>query len=195
MKSRLRILTLLVLPIVSGAAPVLAQTSVDDYYRQWVDYKDGEVSMAFDQTPIPFALRAIRARTGFQIVIPQPSESKVVNLRVDRQPLEPAVRSVIATIGYKNFALLYDDTGRPNRAIVVGTQPLALAAAKAETNTNSTLSADEREKLQKDLERWNELKQEERGRIEDRLKTLPESAEREQLVKLYGWQVLGLKKN
>jgi hypothetical protein len=194
MKSCLPIVALSALLIVSNAAPVLAQNSVDDYYRQWVDYKDGAVSMAFDQTPIPFALRAIHAGTGFQIVIPQPLESKVVNLRVDRQPLEPAVRSVIATIGYKNFALLYDDAGRPNRAIVVAAQPPA-PAAKDETKTNAALSADEREKLQKDLERWNELKQEERGRIEDRLKTLPESDEREQLVKLYGRQVLGLKKN
>ena len=44
------------------------------------------------------------------------------------------------------------------------------------------------------MERWNELKQEERGRIEDRLKSLPESEEREQLVKVYGRQILGLAK-
>jgi hypothetical protein len=47
--------------------------------------------------------------------------------------------------------------------------------------------------LQKDLARWGELKQEERGRIEDRLKTLPPSEEREQLVKEYGRKLLGIK--
>jgi hypothetical protein len=48
--------------------------------------------------------------------------------------------------------------------------------------------------LHKDLARWSDLKQEERGRIEDRLKNLPPSEEREQLVKEYGQQVLGLSK-
>jgi hypothetical protein len=44
------------------------------------------------------------------------------------------------------------------------------------------------------LERWTELKQEERGRIEDRLKNLPASETRELLVAEYGRQVLGLTK-
>ena len=34
------------------------------------DYRDGEISLTFDQTPVPFALHAIHAKTGFQIVIP-----------------------------------------------------------------------------------------------------------------------------
>jgi hypothetical protein len=54
---------------------------------------------------------------------------------------------------------------------------------------------EQRDKLQKDLERWTELKQEERGRIEDRLKNLSASEEREQLVTEYGRQVLGLTKS
>jgi hypothetical protein len=55
------------------------------------------------------------------------------------------------------------------------------------------LKSEERDTLQKELERWGELKQEERGRIEDRLKTLPPSEEREQLVKEYGRKLLGIK--
>ena len=55
------------------------------------------------------------------------------------------------------------------------------------------LTTDEREKIHKALERWSDLKQEERGRIEDRLKTLPPSEEREQLVAEYGRQILGIK--
>jgi hypothetical protein len=55
------------------------------------------------------------------------------------------------------------------------------------------LNPEEREALQKELERWAELKQEERGRIEDRLKTLPPSEEREQLVKDYARKLLGIK--
>ena len=176
-----------------------AQTSGEDLYREWVDYRDGEISVDFDQTPVQFALYAIHAKTGFQIVMPAMSEAKAVSFRVSRQALEPAMRSLISRIGYKNFALMYDDTGRPHRAIILGGQPIAAessAAAAVAKNEPAAqpLSTDERAKLQKELERWNELKQEERGRIEDRLKTLPESEEREQLVKAYGRQVLGLDK-
>ena len=55
------------------------------------------------------------------------------------------------------------------------------------------LRAQERAQLQKELDRWAELKQEDRGRIEERLKTLPPSEDREQLVKEYGRQLLGIK--
>jgi hypothetical protein len=92
---------------------------------------------------------------------------------------------------------MYDDHGRPHRAVVLGAQtqaePATSTAAKSEATTQP-LTADERDKLQKDLARWSDLKQEERGRLEDRLKNLPPSEEREQLVKEYGQQVLGLAK-
>jgi hypothetical protein len=183
--------------ILLHSASAAAQNASDDYYRQWVDFRDGEISVDFDRTPIPFALHAIHARTGFQIVIPSPAEPRVLNLRLQRQPLEPAIRSLISTIGYRNFALLYDENGRPSRAVVLGSQPL-VAAPIEETEKNesskSPPSGDEQEKLQKELSRWRELKQAERSRIEDRLKKLPASAEREQLVNEYGRQVLGLNK-
>jgi type II secretory pathway component GspD/PulD (secretin) len=185
------------LPIISLAAflwtpAARAQTEVNDFYRQWVDYRNGAVSLAFDQTPIRFAISALHATTGFQIVVPSVTEIKVVNLKLHQQPLEPAIRSLISSIGYKNFAMIYDEKGQANRAVVLGAQPQIderTAVAKTESMT-LPLSSDEREKLQKDLERWGDLKQEERGRIEDRLKNLPESDERDQLVKLYGKQIL-----
>jgi hypothetical protein len=181
----------------AAAAPTFAETASDDFYREWVDYRDGEITVDFDQTPVQFALYAIHAKTGFQIVMPSASETKAVSFRVSRLALEPAMRSLISKIGYKNFAFMYDQNGRPNRAIILGgqqamTEPTAMVA-KNET-TAQPLSVDERAKLQKDLERWNELKQEERGRIEDRLKNLPASDEREELVREYGKQVLAIKK-
>jgi len=185
------------LPIISLAVflstpAARAQTDVNDFYRQWVDYRNGAVSLAFDQTPIPFAISALHATTGFQIIVPSASEIKVVNLKLHQQPLEPAVRSLISSIGYKNFAMIYDEKGQANRAVVLGAQPQIderTAVAKTESMT-LPLSSDEREKLQKDLERWGDLKQEERSRIEDRLKNLPESDESDQLIKLYGRQIL-----
>jgi hypothetical protein len=56
------------------------------------------------------------------------------------------------------------------------------------------LTAEERDQLQKQLERWGELTQEDRGRIEFRLKALPTSDDRELLISEYGRQILGIKK-
>ena len=93
---------------------------------------------------------------------------------------------------------MYDADGRPHRAVVLDAQPEALTSVEANSDdavpASEPLATGEREKLQRELERWRELKQEERGRIEDRLKSLPPSDEREQLVQEYGRQVLGVKK-
>jgi len=103
------------------------------------------------------------------------------------------MRSLISTIGYDNFALLYDNVGRPSSAVVLSAQPIAAEAVKKDTS-NQPLTAQEQEKLQKELARWRELKEDERSRIEARLKDLPPTEEREKLVGEYGRQVLGLSK-
>ena len=76
---------------LSSLAPALAQSDADEFYRQWIDYRDGQISVAFDKTPVQFALHAFEARTGFQIVVPSTTEPQVVSLRLDRQPLEAPV--------------------------------------------------------------------------------------------------------
>ena len=179
-----------------ATTPAVAQTSGDDFYQQWVNVKDGEVSIAFNQTPVRFALDAFHAKTGFNIVVPTSTESQTVNLRLNRQAVEPAVRSLISTIGFNNFALVYDQQGRPHSAVVLGALPTQPAVAKNAVSTNTPvapLTIEERDRLKKDLDRWNELKQEERGLIEARLRSVPPSEDREILVKEYGRQVLGLK--
>jgi hypothetical protein len=194
MKNYLKIGFLLAPLAIAGFTPALAQNASEDYYRQWVDYQDGQISVTFDQTPVDFALYAIHAKTGFQILIPANVETKFVNLRLERQPLESAVRSVISTIGFRNFAMLYDENGQPHRAVVLGVQPLpAVSAAERPERIVAPLTIEESDKLQQDLDRWNDLKEEERGRIEDRLRNSPPSDEREFLVREYGRQVLGLK--
>ena len=198
MKSRIVVGLSILLLGFSAAQPVTAQTSDEALFKQWVNYKDGEVSVAFDQTPVDLALYAIRERTGFQIDIPAPvSETKVINLRLERSPMEPAMRTVISNIGFRNFALMYDDSGRPNRAVVLGTNQSTVTEptdANAQASESQKITNEEREKIQQDLARWTELKQEERGRIEDRLKTIPESEVRENLLKEYARQLLGIKK-
>lgn len=179
--------SMVLLPVAS----ISAQNDVDEFYRQWIDYRNGEVSVTFEETPLLFALHAFHARTGFQIVVPTTMERKVVSLRINRQPLEPAVRSLISTIGFGNFALMYDDNGRPRQAVVLGAQPVPPAPSAEPVIV--PLSVQERDRLQKDLARWIELKQEERGKIEDRLKNLQPSDDREVLVREYGRQLLETK--
>jgi hypothetical protein len=183
------------------AKPAFSQETADAFYQEWIDYRDGEISMAFNQIPVELALDAIRVRTGLQIIVPPVAGNKLLSLQLNRLPLEPAVRSFISYIGFKNFALMYDDDGRPNRAVVLGvpsddsSNRLAVKAHSAQPNepVAQPLTAKERENIQKELERWSALNQEERGRIEDRLKALPPSKEREQLVAEYGRQLLGIK--
>jgi hypothetical protein len=184
------------LALLTTALPlrVSAQNDVDELYRPWIDYRNGEISIAFEQTPVPFALHAFHARTGFEIVVPSSTEPQVVSLRLNRQALEPAVRSLISTIGYRNFAVIYDDHGQPHRAVVLGVQPIPVANAEQTIDSSLPITLEERQQIKKDLDRWHDLKQEERGRIEDRLKTLPTSDEREALVKEYGRQLLGITK-
>jgi len=182
---------------LSSLAPALAQSDADEFYRQWIDYRDGQISVAFDKTPVQFALHAFEARTGFQIVVPSTTEPQVVSLRLDRQPLEPAVRSLISTIGYRNFAMMYDESGRPHRAVVLNVQPQPVQSANPTEDTENATSPftlEERDRIKSELDHWNDLKQDERSRIEDRLKTLPSSEDREILVKEYGRQLLGLNK-
>ena len=182
---------ILMAPLATTSA--FAQSSDEDFYQQWVNIKDGEVSVAFNQTPVQFALRAFHVKTGFNIVVPSSTEAKTVNLRLHRQPFEPAVRSLISTIGYENFAMVYDQQGRPHSAVVLGARPLAVIEASTTAASNGPLTLDERDRLKKEIDRWNELKQEERGRIEERLRNVPPSEDREILVREYGRQVLGLK--
>ena len=195
MKNFLKLAIFLAPLAIASIAPVFAQSDAEEYYQQWIDYRDGEISVAFERTPVQFALHAFQARTGFQIVVPSTTEAKLVSLRLNRQPLEPAVRSLISTIGYRNFAVMYDENGRPHRAVVLGAQPVAAGAAVENADLAAApITLEERDQIKKDLDRWNELKQEERSKIEDRLKTLPSSDDQEILVKEYGRQLLGISK-
>jgi hypothetical protein len=184
-----------------GVQPAFAQVVEEDpLHREWVEYEDGRISVDFDHIPVEIALNVIQVKTGVQIIIPAVTESKLLNLRLNQLPLEPAVRSLITSIGFRNFALMYDEKGQPTRAVVLEARPEVRRAPGVSSNVDLTnepavepLKRQERAQLQEELERWGELKQEDRTRIEDRLKTLPPSQDREQLFKEYGRQLLGIK--
>jgi hypothetical protein len=199
MKKLSRIAFLTGLLACIGIQAAVAQISEEAFNPQWVEYRDDHISVSFDRIPVVVALQAIREKTGFHFSLPPSADSKLLNFRLERSPLEPAVYSLLSNIGFRNFALIYDEHGRPNRAVVLGTQVDEAAHVSADSTHTAEpalqpLESEERDTLEKELERWSELKQEERGRIEDRLKSLPPSEEREQLVKEYGRKLLGIKK-
>ena len=187
------------LAFIGGVAS--AQTTQESSSPQWVNYQNGEISLSFDQTPVLLALHVIREKTGLQFYLPPSAQSKLLNLRLERSRLEPAVHSLLSSVGFRNFALMYDEKGNPNRAVVLGAQVEEAARTQADANSADgkvepaprPLTAEEHDRLQMDLKHWDDLNKEERGRVEDRLKTLPSSEEREQLVKEYGRKLLGLK--
>jgi hypothetical protein len=180
--------------------PAFPQVAED--LREWVQYQDGKISVAFDQTPIEVALNAIQVRTGLQIIIPPVTERKLLNLRLSGLPLEPAVRFLVASIGFRSFALMYDAKGRPERAVVLDARPEVPTASTADSSVGSQsvepavhpVTVEERALLEKELQSWNQLKQQDRSRIEDRLRAMAPSEDREQLLKEYARQLLGINK-
>jgi hypothetical protein len=106
------------------------------------------------------------------------------------------MRSLISSIGFNSFAMTYDRTGRPIRAIILEARPAggdAVTLDRKPASESSPLTAEEKDQLSRALKVWNDLKDDARGRIEDRLRSLPPSEEREELVREYGRQILGIK--
>ena len=186
----------LALLLFVGFGSVYPQSGVDESLREWVEYRDGEISVTFRQVSVEFAVNAIHARTGFQIVVPPEANNKTLSLYLRGIPIEVAMRSLISSIGFNSFAMTYDRAGRPIRAIVLEARPAGGDVATLDQKPASEsppLTAEEKDQLSRALKVWNDLKDDARGRIADRLRSLPPSEEREELVREYGRQILGIK--
>jgi hypothetical protein len=181
-------LLLVCLPgFVAGA--VAADGTEADLFRPWVEYRDGAISVAFSQVPVEFAVQAIQARTGLQIVVPRQAYGKTLSLRLRELSLESAMRSLIFSIGYSSFALTYDTSGRPVRAIILQAPPAAEEKPAVEARAVTEV---EKEEIDAALKMWKNLKPDSRRRIETRLRSLPPSDERDELLKEYGRRLLDL---
>jgi hypothetical protein len=112
----------LALLLLVGLCSVYAQIRDDESFREWVEYRDGEISVTFRQVSVEFAVIAIHARTGFQIVVPPEAKSKTLSLYLRGVPIEIAMRSLISSIGFSSFAITYNRAGQPIRAIVLETR-------------------------------------------------------------------------
>jgi hypothetical protein len=180
--------------LVVVTSAVAAQSSSEDAYGEWVEYRDGEISVMFRQVPVEFAVAAIQARTGFQIIVPAEASNKTLSLYLKNVPIEVAMRSLIASIGFNSFAMTYDKAGRPIRAIVLEARPVETETAPVaqKSDVEPALPPADKEQLIASLKRWNELSDEARGRIQERLRALPPSGERDELIKDYARQLLGI---
>ena len=186
----------LALLLFVGFGSAYPQSKVDESFREWVEYRDGEISVTFRQVSVEFAVNAIHARTGFQIVVPPEANSKTLSLYLRGIPIEVAMRSLISSIGYNSFAMTYDRAGRPIRAIILEARPAGDDTAtliQKPASESPPLTAEEKDQLSRDLKVWNDLKDDARGRIEGRLRSLAPSEEREELLREYGRQILGIK--
>lgn len=192
----------LALLTLGGVPSAFPQPAEEPISGRWVEFRNGQISLDFDQIPVYVALETIRAKTGVDIVLPPAVQHEFLNLQMSGLPLEPAVRSLLHYIGFKSFVLMYDSQGRPNRVVVLRTGvdklgDLETGSSEASNSPDATaqqVTSEERGRLLKELESWSERNVEERSRIEEDLKALPPSETREQLVQEYGRQVLGLSK-
>jgi hypothetical protein len=180
----------LIVLLFFALAPAYAQTADDDLFRPWIDYRDGAISVAFTHVPVEFAVSAIQARTGFQMVVPRAAYGRTLNLRLRELPLESAMRSFIFSIGFTSFAFTYDRSGRPVRAVILEAQPVEIQMPE---RAPQPLTVAEKDELTSALKSWNDLKDDARARIETRLRSLPASDERDDMLKEYGRRVLGVK--
>jgi len=186
----------LALLLFVGFGSAYPQSKVDESFREWVEYQDGEISVTFRQVSVEFAVNAIHARTGFQIVVPPEANSKTLSLYLRGIPIEVAMRSLISSIGFNSFAMTYDRAGQPIRAIILEARPAGddtATSIQKPPSESPPLTAEEKDQLSRDLKLWNDLKDDARGRIEDRLRSLPPSEEREELLREYGRQILRIK--
>lgn len=172
----------------------------DDYYpyQQFVKYDNDSVSVAFSNMRAAEAAYLIRSTIGVTITLPSSTRSKTINLRLEGAKVDQAVRSLLTALELNNSFLVYDPDGRLTGVIALETavsQPIS-ESQPSEDDKNKTkhqeMTSTERDSLLRDFGRWSELTAEERDSIHARIQTIPPSEDRDQLIKEYIRQVLGV---
>src|SRR5690349_15037013 len=102
---------------------VSANTYAQTADEEPVEYRNGKVSLNFEHFPVEAAVNLIHSRAGLQIVLPANLKTQFLTLQLNDMQVEPAVRLLINSIGYRGVAMLYDESGRAYRAVVIDTQP------------------------------------------------------------------------
>jgi hypothetical protein len=187
---------LLLLTFTLLSAPAAAFEN-DDLYpnQQFVKYDNNSVSLAFSNLRAAEAAYLMRTSTGIAITLPTSAQTKLINLTLERANVDQAVRSLLTALDLNNAVLVYDRDRRLTGVIaletVVRPNPGAEISPEDRRKTNyRELTSKEFESIVRDLGRWNELTAQEQKLLHGRLKTIPPSKLREQIINEYVRQVL-----
>jgi micrococcal nuclease len=88
-----------------------------------VTMRDGLLSVAFNASNAPDALRAIERATGIPIEVPSSLEGQTLTLDIEGRPFEEVLRHTLAVLKVGGMAVVYAPGGRAIRAIVVDSAP------------------------------------------------------------------------
>ncbi|MGH7828091.1 MAG: hypothetical protein ACREQ7_23290 [Candidatus Binatia bacterium] len=174
--------------------PIPRALATDDSYpsQQFVKYDKDSVSLAFSNLRAAEAAYLMRSTTGIAITLPPSSRTKVINLTLERANMDQAIRSLLTALELNNSFLVYDRDGRLTGVIAlekVASEATASDQEKKETSYRE-LTVKELESILRDFGRWSELGAEEQKTIHARLKTIPPSRIRDQVIRAYVRQVL-----
>jgi hypothetical protein len=178
--------------------PAPALTSEEIFpEQQFLKYDREVVSVAFNNLRAADAAQWMRSTTGVAITLPTSAQTKRVNLRLESARVDFAVHSLLTALQLNNSFLVYGPDGHLTGAIALEktVSRASLEGTFGEENkkqTSSEMTASEREALLRDFARWSEVSPEEQKAIQSRLKAIPASKERDQIVKEYVRLVLGI---
>jgi hypothetical protein len=194
--SRIKVLFAALFLVYLFPAPALTS---DDIFpeQQFLKYDQDGVSVAFNNLRAADAAQWMRSTTGVAIRLPTSAQTKPVNLRLEGARVDYAVHSLLTALQLNNAFLVYDPDGRLTGVIALEktvSRPSTEIAPTEENKkkTSSELTTQERESLLKEFARWSEISAEEQKSIQTRLKEIPPSKERDQVIKDYLRLTLGI---
>jgi hypothetical protein len=188
--------TLLALPLFFAFLPAAMATDDSFPSQQFVKYDKNSVSLAFNNLRAAEAAYLMRSTTGISIILPISTQSRTISLTLQDANVDQAVRSLLTALELNNSFLVYDRDGRLTGVIALekaAIQPASEPQGPEEEMKNTSyreLSVKELESILRAFGRWKELTAEEQKAIQARLKTIPPSKVREQVIREYVRQVL-----
>ena len=188
--------SLVSLPICLFPSSALTE---DDFlpYQQFVKYNNDSISLALNNVRAGDAVQLMHSTTGIMITLPTSTQSRTITLSVVRARMDQAIESLLTALELNNSFIVYDPDGRLTGVIALEKgvpQPRSDSLPSDEQKQKAEfqkLTAPEREALMREFRLWSKLSAEDRESIHARLKTIPASQERDELIKEYVRLVLG----
>jgi hypothetical protein len=191
-------LLLVTVSLLTFPSPGLTNDDADPD-QQYIRYDNENVSVALNNVRAVDAALLMRSTTGVAITLPSSTISKTINLRFESAKVDYAVRTLLTVLQLNNSFSVYDGDGHLTEVIALDKAASHTPAEiqPAEEDKKNTvpkeLTAQERESLLRDFGRWSEISAEEQKSIHSRLRNLPVSKERDQVIHEYVRLVLGVR--